>query len=262
MTAGPPPSWKLPAGVNASLWEYAHAEWLAESEEGDFLDHPLCREDVRQVTQRFREPGSLIDLGSGVGRMSLHFARLGFRVTAVELSHAMLAKLGERASEEGLSIDRVEANLCRLSCFPDGGFDYALSMFSTLGMIRGRDARRRALAETARILKPGGRLALHAHNLWLNLWLPQGRPWLLEQAWKALLRRPDVGDRYMTYRGIPRMEVHLYRWAELRRELREAGFRIDEVLPIDMVSAQPISCPWMLPGLRAGGWLVFATALS
>jgi hypothetical protein len=55
------------------------------------------------------------------------------------------------------------------------------------------------------------------------------------------------------------MRVHLYRWAELRRELRRAGFRIDEVLPLDGVSSQPIAAPWLAHSLRAGGWIVFAS---
>ncbi len=93
-------------------------------------------------------------------------------------------------------------------------------MFSTLGMIRGREARRRALAEACRILRPGGRLALHAHNLWLNLRDRQGRAWLLQQAYRAVFAREDLGERRMTYRGIPGMRVHLYRWGELKRELR------------------------------------------
>ena len=103
-------------------------------------------------------------------------------------------------------------------------------------------------------------LARHADDrkVWLNLRDPQGRRWLLGEGVRALLRRPGLGDRRMTYRGIPNMEVHLYRWGELRRELRGAGFRIDEALPIDAIHSRPIAAPRLLPGLRAGGWLVFA----
>ena len=87
-----------------------------------------------------------------------------------------------RTARVSASILGVRANLCRLGALPDRSFAYALSMFSTLGMIRGRHARRQALAEAFRILRPGGRLALHAHNLLLNLRNPQGRLWLLSQA--------------------------------------------------------------------------------
>jgi hypothetical protein len=115
------------------------------------------------------------------------------------------------------------------------------------------------LCETYRILKPGGRLALHAHNLWLNLRDPEGRRWLWGQAIKALLQRPDRGDRQMTYRGIPGMEVHLFRWGEIRGDLRTAGFHIEEIVPIDSVHAKPIAAPLFLHQLRAGGWLIFAS---
>ena len=108
-----------------------------------------------------------------------------------------------RRLRAGVDLLRVEANLCRLGCFPDATFDYALSMFSTLGMIRGRDARRRALAECRRILRPGGRLALHAHNLWLNLRDRQGRAWLIKHAVRSIFTRDELGERRMTYRGIP-----------------------------------------------------------
>ncbi len=259
-----PPPWKLPKGVNASLWQYAHSPRIAAEEDDYFSGHPLFEADREAIDARFLEPGPLIDLGCGAGRLSLHFARRGFPVTAVELSHALLARVGAKAERAGLSssILRVQANLCDLRCIPDRTFSYALSMFSTLGMIRGAPARRKALAETFRVLRDGGRLAIHAHNVWLNLDNPQGRLWLLGQAGKFLRRDPDCGDRRMTYRGIPSMEVHLFRWRELRRDLTGAGFRIDEVLPIDAVTARPIAAPWFWPGLRAGGWIVFASRLD
>jgi len=40
MTESPvPPTWKLPRGVNASLWQYAHTPRLADEEDGYFDGH-------------------------------------------------------------------------------------------------------------------------------------------------------------------------------------------------------------------------------
>jgi SAM-dependent methyltransferase len=244
--------------VNASLWDYAHTARLAVEEDLYFGGHPLFKADAQALLARFVEPGRLIDLGCGTGRIALRFAREKFSVLAVDLSRAMLRRVGEKADADGLQLGRMQANLCDLRCLPDGSFRYATSMFSTLGMIRGPVARRRALAEASRILEQGGRLALHAHNIWLNFNSAEGRRWLLGQTWRAVWRDPAAGDRRMTYRGVPGMEVHLYRWGELKRALRRAGFKIDEVLPIKRVDSQPISAPWFWHGLRAGGWLVFA----
>jgi hypothetical protein len=63
----------------------------------------------------------------------------------------------------------------------------------------------------------------------------------------------------MSYRGIENLEVHLYRWGELKRDLTSAGFRIDEVIPLDGTTATPIRRPRLAHALRAGGWLVFAS---
>jgi SAM-dependent methyltransferase len=255
-----PPAWRLPEGVNAALWRYTQTPRLAEEEDEYFRGHPLFQADARILDDRFTEPGRLADLGCGAGRHALRFARRGFAVVAVDLSDAMLAQVLAKAQAAGASarLLGLRASLCELGALRDRSFDYALSMFSTLGMIRGSAARRQALSEAYRILRPGGRLALHAHNLFLNLRNPQGRLWLLHQALKIALRMPDAGDRRMTYRGIPDMEVHLYRWGELHRELRGAGFQIDEVLAIDAVQARSIVAPWFLPRLRAGGWIVLA----
>jgi SAM-dependent methyltransferase len=253
-----PPAWRLPDGVDAPLWEYTHTPRLAAEEDAYFSEHPLFRSDERLLDERFRQTGRLIDLGCGTGRHALHFARRGFSVTAVDLSRPMLERVGAKADDEGIRLHRVQSNLCRLGCFKGELFDYALLMFSTLGMIRGKASRGRVLAETNRILRPGGHLALHAHNLWLNLRNSQGRKWLGQHLWSALLDRPNFGDRRMTYRGITGMSVHLYRWHELRRSLRAAGFSITEVIPLDEISAEPIRRPWFAPSIRAGGWIVFA----
>lgn len=252
-----PPSWKLPTGVNASLWQYAHTPRLAEEEDDYFVGHPLFYRDAIEVDARFTEPGRTIDLGSGVGRHALRMAARGFPTVAVELSQSMLAEVGRKAARMGVEVGRVRANLCRLECFPDATFDYGLSMFSTLGMIRTAAARLRALAEAARVLKPGGRLALHAHNVWLNLRSKEGRKWLLGRLPQILIGTDGAGDRRMTYRRVPGMEVHLYRWGELKREVRAAGLKIEEVVKLNEVTAAPIPSPWFLHPLRAGGWLLF-----
>jgi SAM-dependent methyltransferase len=55
-------------------------------------------------------PARLLDVGAGTGFLSLMAARLGHRVTALDMSAGMLAELRDKAASEGLAIDVVEAS--------------------------------------------------------------------------------------------------------------------------------------------------------
>jgi SAM-dependent methyltransferase len=65
-------------------------------------------------------PARVLDCGAGTGFLSLMAARLGHKVTAVDLSPGMLSKLHDRAAAEGLGIDVVEGSVAEP---PPGPFD-------------------------------------------------------------------------------------------------------------------------------------------
>ena len=55
-------------------------------------------------------PARVLDVGAGTGFLSLLLAGQGYRVTAVDLSPGMLARLRAKAAERGLRIDMVESD--------------------------------------------------------------------------------------------------------------------------------------------------------
>jgi SAM-dependent methyltransferase len=102
------------------------------------------------------KPGSsVIDSGAGAGGAALELARLGMRVTAIDASEGMGARMRKRAAEAGVALDVHVMDGQRL-VFPDASFDAALSVF---GVILYPDAAA-GLSELRRAVKPGGRIAL------------------------------------------------------------------------------------------------------
>lgn len=112
--------------------------------------------DVLALAEELADRGGLVtalDLGCGVGRHALLFARTGFDTTAVDLAEAGLAEVRRSAEEEGLSLKTEVAAMTALP-FADGAFDYVLA-FNVLyhgdpGIVR------TAIGEIRRVLKPGG----------------------------------------------------------------------------------------------------------
>lgn len=68
-------------------------------------------------------PARILDVGAGTGFLSLIAARLGHRVTAVDLSAEMLNRLRAKAAAEGLDVEAVEGRADQ----PSGdGFDVVI----------------------------------------------------------------------------------------------------------------------------------------
>src|SRR5437660_3290555 len=174
-----PAQWQLPAGVTRGLWEYIHDPELARAYDAHLADSPLSRIDVPFVARHFSQPGQLVDLGCGTGRLLIPFARRGFHTLGIDLSEEMLRVARERAAAAGVAVQLLKANLVNLRCLDDSRFDYAACLFSTLGMIAGAAERRRVVDHVFRLLKPGGKFILHVHNRWFNLWNRQARGWLI-----------------------------------------------------------------------------------
>jgi SAM-dependent methyltransferase len=250
------PDWRLPRGVTRGLWEHVHAEEVVGA-----YDERFSREAPRELDEIVLEhyltpPGTVIDLGCGTGRMTIPLARRGFHCIAIDLSQPALAELGRQANDADLPIDRLVANLVELDALRGRSADACISMYSTLGMIRGRDNRRQALRHVRRLLKPGGTFVVHVHNRWYNLFQPQSRVWFLRNTLESLLRRDvEAGDKFYDHQGVPNFFLHVYTRGELKRELRAAGFRIERLVSLSVERTNPLRMPWLFGGLRAGGWI-------
>lgn len=251
------PDWKLPRGVSREVWQCAQSEHAARGYDASLAHSALHRADQQFAERHLVVSGRLIDFGCGTGRLLIPFAQRGAWVLGVDLSAEMLRLAGAKAMAAGVAIARLQANLVELDCLADASFDSAACLFSTLGMIAGARERRSFIGHVHRILRPNGRFVLHVHNLWFNFWDAAGRRWLLRDALRQLLRRPDAGDRPVP-EGVIGFPLHHFSRREAVRMLREARFRIREVLPVGVTADANVRSPWWFGWLRCYGYLVAA----
>jgi SAM-dependent methyltransferase len=109
--------------------------------------------------------GEALDLASGPGCQTLALARLGFSVTAVDASAALLAELRQHAGH--LPVRTVEQDLCALAqcgTLPDQ-VDVAVCMGDILPHLPSRECVTNLFAEVNRRLVPGGKFILGFRDL-------------------------------------------------------------------------------------------------
>ena len=260
MPSSLPPDWQLPRGVTRGLWEYVHSDSVADNYDDYFAFNRLFVFDEQVVLRALGEagPGQLVaDLGCGTGRALVAVCRRGFRGLAIDLSQRMLEIVQQKADDDDLPICGVRANMVELDGLRDGSVDHVLCLFSTLGMIRSRSNRLRVLQHAQRMLRNEGRLVIHVHNYWYNLFDPGGPWWVAGNLLRAVFQRDiETGDKFFPYRGVPNMYLHVFTRREFRRALRRSGFRIHKIIPLDPRRHRALRWPWLLGRLRANGWIV------
>jgi SAM-dependent methyltransferase len=101
--------------------------------------------------------GDLLDVPCGFGRHSVPLGRAGYHVVGVDRSQALIEEARRRTGGERWP-KLVHADYRELP-LPDGGFDAALNLFSSLGYL-GDEGDTKVLAEIRRVLRPGGRLVI------------------------------------------------------------------------------------------------------
>ncbi len=118
-------------------------------------DLPLWRELAAAAAPRGGQ-ARVLDLGAGIGRVTLDLAAAGHEVTAVDISPALLDELARRAGE--LPVRTVVSDIRELALDEDS-FDLCVVPMQTLQLLRGEDERRAAFERAAAYVRPGALVA-------------------------------------------------------------------------------------------------------
>lgn len=103
---------------------------------------------------------SVLDLGCGVGKHSLFFASLGARVVGFDIAENAIAEATRRARDASLSVTFEVRTMGEPYPLENESVDVVLDIMSSNSLTERE--RRTYLAETNRVLKPGGWMLVRA----------------------------------------------------------------------------------------------------
>jgi len=176
----------------------------------------------------------ILEIGAGPGRFTQQLAKTTNKIVVADISPVQLQLNRENARALGYahSVQRwVECDLCDLRPhFADAEFDAVVCYGGPLSYVFGR--RDQAISELLRVTRPGGRLLLGVMSLWgtLHQFLPETLE-LDPAVNRGILATGDLGPPAGTH------FCHLYRAAELREVLEQAGAEIEGLSASNCVSA-------------------------
>ena len=129
----------------------------------DTVDPARAKQQVQQLLRLCTLlPGAVVlDVACGLGRHSIEFARLGFRVTGVDMNAEYIAVCRERTAQLGLKAEfqTVDSRVMKL----DVRADLTISLWSSFGYY-GEVGDRQILERVAEHTRRGGRVVLDVEN--------------------------------------------------------------------------------------------------
>jgi SAM-dependent methyltransferase len=96
--------------------------------------------------------GAALELGIGTGRVALPLSERGVRVSGIDLSEAMVAKMREKPGGDAIEVAIGDFATTKL----DGTFSLAYVVFNTIGNLTTQDAQVACFENVASHLEPGG----------------------------------------------------------------------------------------------------------
>lgn len=229
-------------GQVARLWQIH-----VESERSSYKNKKVSLQDLQYLaasdylkwmTADLPAGAAVLETGCGSGKFSLALAMLGYRMTTIDISEAVLANLEQNRDRLSAEIGRplevvvIQGDIERISC-AEGTFDAVVSE-GVLEHWLEPEGRVAVLGEMARVTRPGGRVVVV---------VPNGRHPLFSW-WKL--------SGYPGYASIDEVPWFRYDCLTLEREMVRAGLtevRTDGISPWGTLAVWPQW--WIMKALAA-----------
>lgn len=227
---------------NRAAWERFAPDYVEAGRRNWATDVPVWgifdvpEEQVDMLPEDLRGQDA-IELGCGTGYVSAWLAKRGARPVGIDNSPAQLETARQLQQEFGIAFPLHLGN-AEQTPFPDASFDFAISEY---GAAIWCDPYR-WIPETARLLRPGGRLHFLGNSVLLMLATASEDG---DEPVSERLERPLFGmHRFAWHDGS--VEFHIPH-GEMIRLLRDSGFEVEDLIEVQIPQDATTRYPYVTP---------------
>jgi SAM-dependent methyltransferase len=197
----------------------------------DFSLHILASFGPLQERYNLPREGAMLDIACGTGDFAIGMAELGWRVTGLDQSDAMLAFARQSAREKGIHVvwrqdDMRSFNLANQ-------FDLATCWYDSLNYNLTLEDLRRTFRSAFRAIRPGGYFVFDMNTIYQLAVGWQQNPFYLQQDTKNFVEihrtsfdeQKQIASLHVT--GFIKKGQH---WVRMDETHRERGYPIDDII--------------------------------
>ena len=147
--------------TSSEVWDEETAAEYDDAAASQFL--PEVLKPTIDLLDRLRAGGPVLELAIGTGRVGVALRLRGARVSGIELSAPMVARLRDKISEDELPV--VVGDMATTTVPGAGDFGLVLLVWNSISNLRTQAEQVQCFRNAAHHLRPGGRFVI-------ELWVP------------------------------------------------------------------------------------------
>lgn len=206
----------------------------------------LWKSEEILVKKYFKPKSTILDIGCGTGRTTIHLHKLGYKVTGINITPAMIKNAQKIAKSKKLKIKYEIGDATNLR-FKASTFNNAIFSFNGWTQIPEEKNRLKTLKEIHRVLKPNGHFIFTSHLRKMRgftaFWLKQ---WLKLYLLKPLgfnIKEIDFGDRFFDREGTNKpcnhkQYIHIPNLKKVKTQIAKAGFDLVFIARANTISEE------------------------
>ncbi|WP_127531402.1 class I SAM-dependent methyltransferase [Paenibacillus kobensis] len=217
--------------------QFFDMDYLAFSE--SILTMERTQQEVKDLIAilNLKAGDRILDLGCGQGRIAIPLAKMGFRVTGYDGAAALINRAKQRAVDEKVDIEFIQADMRQLK-MPDT-FDAVINLGTAFGYVPKEEEDEQIIKSIYESLKPKGQFVqdvenreFKINNLTEKIWQNMGDTYVWTNRrfndrtgrWTEIVQWQDKGQLKETV-----LDFRMYSVRELIRMQETAGFQTIEI---------------------------------